>query len=342
MDSQLIDIANCKTCKNILLVVDNAILIRYYSHTAKTRGLYELINGPADNPPSSDGLGVYPQTVPKLTVLVYWQLGPPMSQRFGSDPYPDLKSLSWTVANTTCGKWTGSWHDLYLSGSSYNMQIADWEGCYGVATFNYVGEYHWRVGDYVAEWLSWDYWWWTEVVSITETEFSAVPPIRNPDNFMTVASSAYFSPWNNPGCYNAPSGRHSRGSSARWHMALISNWLTCWTRQMRISPRRIWTPALMRQKTDGLSTLFHMIPWHPERNYQAMANTHTADGVMGCWISPSGTRLKTVLAGKLQQKRKFDSNFKSQLHWDSIHSMTGAIRQCGCFQVRLKIQWMIL
>jgi hypothetical protein len=30
MDSQLNNIANCKVCKNILLVVDNTILIRYY------------------------------------------------------------------------------------------------------------------------------------------------------------------------------------------------------------------------------------------------------------------------------------------------------------------------
>jgi len=29
-DSELIDIANCKTCKSALLVVENAILIRYY------------------------------------------------------------------------------------------------------------------------------------------------------------------------------------------------------------------------------------------------------------------------------------------------------------------------
>jgi len=29
-DSKLIDIASCKACKNILLVVENTILIRYY------------------------------------------------------------------------------------------------------------------------------------------------------------------------------------------------------------------------------------------------------------------------------------------------------------------------
>jgi len=30
MDSKLINIANCNTCKNISLVVENVILIRYY------------------------------------------------------------------------------------------------------------------------------------------------------------------------------------------------------------------------------------------------------------------------------------------------------------------------
>jgi len=29
-DSKMIDIANCKTSKNILMVVENVILIRYY------------------------------------------------------------------------------------------------------------------------------------------------------------------------------------------------------------------------------------------------------------------------------------------------------------------------
>jgi hypothetical protein len=74
-DSKLIDIANCKTCKNILLVVEYAILIRYYYQTTKTRALYESIDGPAgrpaDKPPNSDGLGDYHRTVPKLMVRVY-------------------------------------------------------------------------------------------------------------------------------------------------------------------------------------------------------------------------------------------------------------------------------
>jgi hypothetical protein len=34
-DSKLLDMANCKTCTNILLVVENAILMRYYSQTVK-------------------------------------------------------------------------------------------------------------------------------------------------------------------------------------------------------------------------------------------------------------------------------------------------------------------
>jgi len=70
MDSKLINITNCKTCKNMLLVVENTILIRYYQQTAKTRALCESVDGPAgqpaDNPPNSDRLGVYHQIVPEV------------------------------------------------------------------------------------------------------------------------------------------------------------------------------------------------------------------------------------------------------------------------------------
>jgi len=60
--------------QNISLVVENAILIRYYSYTPKARALIESIDGPAgrpaDNTPNSDVLGVYHQMVPELTVWV--------------------------------------------------------------------------------------------------------------------------------------------------------------------------------------------------------------------------------------------------------------------------------
>jgi len=74
-DSKIIDIANCKTCKKILLAVDYEILIRYYYQTAKTRALYESTDGPvgqpADNPPNSDGSGDFHRMVPKLMFWVY-------------------------------------------------------------------------------------------------------------------------------------------------------------------------------------------------------------------------------------------------------------------------------
>jgi len=41
------------------------------------------------------------RTVPESTVRVCWQPGPPIWQRFGSDPDPDPKWRSGTVANTT-------------------------------------------------------------------------------------------------------------------------------------------------------------------------------------------------------------------------------------------------
>jgi len=104
-DIKLSDIASCKACKNISLVVDNAILIRCYSHTPKARALIESVDWPAgrpaDNPPSSDGLGVHHRTIPEFTVRVYWRHGPPIWQRFGLDPDPDPKWQSQTVATTS-------------------------------------------------------------------------------------------------------------------------------------------------------------------------------------------------------------------------------------------------
>jgi len=50
-DSKLIDIASFKALKNIFLVGENMILIRYYSPTPKTRALIESMDGPPDNLP---------------------------------------------------------------------------------------------------------------------------------------------------------------------------------------------------------------------------------------------------------------------------------------------------
>jgi len=104
-DSKLIDITSCKACKYISLVVENAILIRYYSHVAKARALIQSMDGPAgwpaDNRPNSDGLGFHHWTVPELTVGVYWKPRPPSSPWFGLDPDPDPKWRSGTIANPT-------------------------------------------------------------------------------------------------------------------------------------------------------------------------------------------------------------------------------------------------
>ena len=100
MHAKLIDIANCKTRKNILLVDKNTILIRYYKQTAETRASYESIDVPAENPPNSDGLGVYDWTILELTVPVDWHPGLQIGQRFGLDLCRDPKWQSATVANT--------------------------------------------------------------------------------------------------------------------------------------------------------------------------------------------------------------------------------------------------
>ena len=105
MDSKIIDIANSKTCKHKWLSVEYTILIRHYYQSAKTNVLYESIDGhagrPADNPPNSHRFGDVHQTVLELMLRVYWEPGPPIWQRLGWDPDPDLKWPNGTVANTT-------------------------------------------------------------------------------------------------------------------------------------------------------------------------------------------------------------------------------------------------
>jgi len=70
----------------------------------KARTLYKSTDGPAgqhtDNPPNSDVSGDFQQTMPEMTVQVYWQPGRPIFQPFSSDPDPDPMWQSGTVAHT--------------------------------------------------------------------------------------------------------------------------------------------------------------------------------------------------------------------------------------------------
>jgi len=109
MDSKIINVADCKTCKKRLLAVNYLILIICNNPTAKTRTLYKSTDGPAglptDNPPNSEWLGDIHRTVTEFTVQVYRQPGPPSCEWFGSYPDPDAKWGSGTIANTI------SWYD---------------------------------------------------------------------------------------------------------------------------------------------------------------------------------------------------------------------------------------
>jgi len=132
-----------------------------------------------------------------------------------------------------------------------------------------------------------------------------------------------------------------RLSFMRWHMESISNSSTCFTTNVEISPAMIWTAVFTRQKAHGISTVYCKTPQHPELNHQKMVNSYTVHRVLGFLMRPIDTRLKTVCSGKLWWKQNLDSNFKSQLRQDSIQCITGVIRRCCCFQVRLMIQGMI-
>ena len=111
---------------------------------------------------------------------------------------------------------------------------------------------------------------------------------------------------------------------------------------MRISPTSIWTPVLTRQKPDGLSTMCRMIRQHPERNHQATANSHTVHGVLGYLMSLTGTRQKVMWAGTLRWMGELASHFQSLQRRVSSQFMIGVCRRCGCFQVCLNIQRVIL
>jgi hypothetical protein len=91
MYSKINNVADCKISKKRSLAVEYLVLILYNYPTAKTRTLYESTDGPATNPPSSDGFEDLHSTVPELTVRVYWHPGSPIEQWFGFDRDPDPK-----------------------------------------------------------------------------------------------------------------------------------------------------------------------------------------------------------------------------------------------------------
>jgi len=94
------------------------------------------------------------------------------------------------------------------------------------------------------------------------------------------------------------------------------------------------------RKTDGICTLFCLIPQHLKRKHQAMGYSHAVNVVLGLLMSLIGTRRGIAWAGEFRWLWELDSSFKLPQHRDSIHSMTGVSRRCGCLQLRLKIQRM--
>jgi len=110
-------------------------------------------------------------------------------------------------ARSTGGRWNRSWKDFHLGCSGNTLQIGDWESRNGVVTIHFIGEYPWRVGDCSAQWLSRHCRWRMGVVSTPEIEFCATPPVGDPDNTTSWASSTYIGPWTNLGGHNARSGR---------------------------------------------------------------------------------------------------------------------------------------
>ena len=91
MDSKIINVAHCKTCKKRLLAVKYLILIIYNYPTAKRWTLYRSTDGPTgrptDNPPNSDRLGDFHRTV--------------LNWRFRCIENPDRQSVNSSVLTQT-------------------------------------------------------------------------------------------------------------------------------------------------------------------------------------------------------------------------------------------------
>lgn len=239
--------------------------------------------------------------------------------------------LEFVCTRSASGKWYGSWQDICLGCSRYDIQVADWAGCCEIAIVNFVGEYPWQMGEYGAKWLLTlsvknesgmhcrDWIQFTGAIErCSQLHIEVIVRIGEPLN--KSLRSAYLE-WH----------RHSRQSSTRWLIGLITNFLTYCMWEMQISPRRIWTPGFTSQRTDGVSTLLYILPQYPEQSHQAMANSHTVYGVLRCLFNLIRTRQTMANAGELWSMLELDWNFKSQQHGDSIHSLTCVTRWCGCF-----------
>jgi len=126
--SKIINVADCKTCKNRLLAVKYLILILYTYPTAKTGTVYKSTDGPcgrqADNLTNSDWLRSLIRTAPKLTVRVYWQPRPPIWQWFGSDTHPDLNWRSINVATTNAEWISWMYESMQHDGGSHSYRFA--------------------------------------------------------------------------------------------------------------------------------------------------------------------------------------------------------------------------
>jgi len=168
--------------------------------------------------------------------------------------------LGFWYARSAGSGWNGPWQDFHLGGSSNHMQTAHCESGNGVTAVEFVGEYPQRVGEFDTndcpgivgeEWERYPFQTQNKVpcciMEIQKIHLSVTQRLHQP------SEQSWW--WQ---CLELQG--HSRVSLTRWHIELISNLLPCCTQKMRISPTRNWTPVLMCLKTDGISTLFHMIP----------------------------------------------------------------------------------
>ena len=117
--SKKINDADSKSSKQSLWAIEYLIFIMYNYPTATTWTSYKPTDGPAGRPSNrlaiSDWLGDLHRTMPELMVWVNWQPSSPSWQSFSSDPDPDLKSQSGTVANTTCSfQWISPYFPLFI------------------------------------------------------------------------------------------------------------------------------------------------------------------------------------------------------------------------------------
>jgi len=245
-------------------------------------------------------------------------------------------------ARITGGRWNGSWKDFYLSCSSNDFQIGDWESCNGVATVHFMGEYPWRVFNFGLEGLSWYCWWRTGVLSAPAIEFCILLSVGDSDNSTSQVSSTWMSPRTYPGHYNAQSGRnfqHCHQQNDAGNKFQSGQLVAC--RKWESHPQEFEHQYCSARNQLEYPTC---VVWYLNIQIETIKQWPTFLLCKEFCDFDESHRYKTKnsMSRQIAMNAKLHSNYKSQIHRDCTHSKNGVIRQSGWFQECMTFQRIIL